>query len=275
MRFPDSVLFRHRWRPLGLATLLFVFTAALAVVWARATPAGAQDDYEPDSQVVVDVQSYARETENGYNHVLRWVRVLKTFGVLENMTAAQAQDNADRFLAERWDPVAEELDKLEDAPGDYEPDPQVVADVQSYARETENGFDHVRRWMRTLKSFGVLADMSAAEAQGYADQFLAERWDPVVEELTKLEASTSDPEPTPVPTPEPTATPTPEPTPTPTPEPTATPTPEPTATPESHGDSDTRTYTHTRTHGDLRPHAHAHASVIVGFHRGRSSPIPW
>ena len=32
--------------------------------------------------------------------------------------------------------------------------------------------------------------MTAAEAQGYADRYQAARWDPVEEELRKLEAST-------------------------------------------------------------------------------------
>ncbi|MYD66530.1 MAG: hypothetical protein F4X26_11215, partial [Chloroflexi bacterium] len=49
-------------------------------------------------------------------------------------------------------------------------------------------------------------NMTAAEAQGFADIHLAERWDPVVAELTKLEASASGAgtEPTTTPTPEPT-----------------------------------------------------------------------
>ena len=65
----------------------------------------------------------------------------------------------------------------------------MIADVRSYAAETDNGFDHVLRWMRALKTFGAVADMTAAEAQGYADQGW-ERWDPVVEELEQLEAAT-------------------------------------------------------------------------------------
>ena len=128
------------------------------------------------------------ETENGHAHVLRWVRVLKTLGAVADMTAAEAQDNADQFLAERWDPVVEELEKLEDAPGDYQPDQNVVADVRRYARETQHGFDHVMRWMRVLKTFGAITDMTSSKAQGYADRGW-ERWDPVVEELEKKEAS--------------------------------------------------------------------------------------
>ena len=33
-----------------------------------------------------------------------------------------------------------------------------------------HGFDHVMRWMRVLKTFGDLQDMTAAEAQDYADR---------------------------------------------------------------------------------------------------------
>ena len=47
-----------------------------------------------------------------------------------------------------------ELTKLE-ADGGYQPDQQVVSDVRDYAAETHNGFDHVLRWMRVLKTFGA------------------------------------------------------------------------------------------------------------------------
>ena len=156
---------------------------------ANHTPAGADDGYEPDQQIVANVWSYAAETDNGFDHVLRWMRALKTFGVVEDMTAAEAQGYADSGW-ERWNPVAEELGKLQNAQGEYEPDQQVIADVWRYARETDNGFDHVLRWMRALKTFGVVEDMTAAEAQGYADNGW-DRWEPVAEELRKLEASTS------------------------------------------------------------------------------------
>ena len=119
------------------------------------------------------------------------MRVLKTLDAVEDMTSAEAQGYADQYLPERWNPVVEELTKLQEAQGDYEPDQQVVDDVRGYARETQHGFDHVLRWMRVLKTLGVVEDMTAAEAQGYADRYLADRWDPVVDELTKLEASTS------------------------------------------------------------------------------------
>ena len=108
--------------------------------------------YEPDLQLIDDVWSYARETQHGFNHVWRWMRVLKTLDAVADMTAAEAQEHADQHLAERWDPVVEELENLEDAPGTYKPNQEVVDDVWSYARETQHGFDHVLRWARVLKT---------------------------------------------------------------------------------------------------------------------------
>ena len=163
----------------------------LAVSWSGTDSAGAQDDYEPDPQVIADVWGYAAETDNGYDHVLRWVRVLQSFGAIEGMTAAEARGYADNGW-QRWVPVAAELRKLED--GQAEPDPQVVADVWGYAAETDNGFDHVLRWMRVLHTFGALDDMTAAEAQGYADNGW-QRWVPVAAELAAMEAAAAAAEP--------------------------------------------------------------------------------
>ena len=167
--FPALFSLPRRWPLLGLAALFIFLLAASALLWSGTAPAGAQDGHQPDQQVVDDVWDYAKETQHGYDHVLRWIRVLQTFGEIEDMTAAEAQANADKHLAERWDPVVTELTNLE-ADDDYQPDAQVVSDVRGYARETDYGFDHVHRWMRVLKTFGEIQDMSAAEAQGYADK---------------------------------------------------------------------------------------------------------
>ena len=148
-------------------------------------------DYELQ-ELIDDVWDYARETDHGFDHVLRWIRVLKTLGAIEDMTAAQAQDHADQYSAERWDPVVAELEKLERAPYEYQPDQEVVDDVRGYAEkdaETDRGSDHVLRWMRVLKTFRDIQDMTSAEAQENADQYTAERWDPVAEELAELEAA--------------------------------------------------------------------------------------
>ena len=156
------------------------------------------------------VWGYARETGNGFDHVLRWMRVLHTLGAIEAMTAAQAQGYADQYTASRWDPVVAELTARQSAPDDYEPDRQVVDAVWGYARETGYGFDHVLRWMRVLHTVGAIEDMTAAEAQGYADSGW-QRWVPVAAELARMAASTSDADPDPTAPPEPTPEPTPEP----------------------------------------------------------------
>ncbi len=199
MRASVLTPFLRRW-PLGrLAALSLVLLAILAVSWSGTTPAGAQDDYQPDSQVVADVWTYAKETANGPDHVLRWFRVLSTFDAIDGMTASEAQGYADRGW-NRWVPVVAALNS-------GEPDSQLIADIRGYSRETRNGYDHVHRWMRVLHTFDALDDMTAAEAQGYADTYTAARWDPVVAELAAMEASASEPEPTPAPTPEPTPVP--------------------------------------------------------------------
>ena len=41
------------------------------------------------------------------------------------------------------------------------PDQQVVSDVWDYAAETGNGFEHVLRWMRAVKSLATLEKLKA------------------------------------------------------------------------------------------------------------------
>ena len=84
-----------------VAALLLVILAVLAVSWSGGSPAGASDDYEPDPQLIADVRGYAAETDNGFDHVLRWVRVLQAFGALEGMTAAEARGYAEQY---GWQP---------------------------------------------------------------------------------------------------------------------------------------------------------------------------
>ena len=182
----------NRFRlPTPLALFLVLLFAALIVASPSANPTHADDGYEPDEQVVADIQAYARETRHGHDHVLRWMRVLITLGVVEGMSAAEAQGYADRGW-QRWAPAVAELEELEAQDG-YLPDGQLIVDVQGYARETRHGHDHMLRWMRVLHTFGALDDMTAAEAQGYADRGWT-RWDPVAAELAAMEGSVSDPD---------------------------------------------------------------------------------
>lgn len=70
---------RYRFALLGLATLLLALAGLLAVALTGTSPAGAQDGYQPDPQLLADVPGYARETDQGYDHVSRWLRTLHSF----------------------------------------------------------------------------------------------------------------------------------------------------------------------------------------------------
>ena len=95
------------WRSrLASAALAALLVAASVAIYTGTGAAAAQGGSEPDPQVVADVWGFAGETGNGFDHVLRWMRVLATFGVVEHMTSAEAQEMAEKFWAERWDPVS-------------------------------------------------------------------------------------------------------------------------------------------------------------------------
>ena len=71
-------------------------------------------------------------------------------------------------------------------------DPTVVANIKEYAAETYRGQEHVDRWHRVLKTFGVeefpgLTTMTSEEAYTYVQQGW-NRWVPVVAELKVFEA---------------------------------------------------------------------------------------
>ena len=74
--------------------------------------------YTVDPALIQTVQGYAAETHYGAEHVDRWNRVLDAFGVIQHtssMTAAQAQEMADKYSAKRWNPIVEALTALEGA----------------------------------------------------------------------------------------------------------------------------------------------------------------
>ncbi len=82
----------------------------------------------------------------------------------------------------------------------YIVDPTVIANVKSYAAESQHGADHVNRWRRVLVAFGELdpsgvtgGAMTTAEAQQMAGLYDPNRWNPVVAELTALDAGTIKP----------------------------------------------------------------------------------
>ena len=185
---------------IALLVTVLVSTASITVAEAEA--------YTVDPALIQTVQGYAAETHHGAAHVDRWNRVLDAFGVINHtssMTVEQAQVMADKFNPNRWNPIVEALTALEQAqqqqpqqqdpqvveePIQYVVDSTLVATVQSYAAETQYGTEHVDRWKRVLDAFGVIShtsSMTAAEAQEMADNFSANRWNPIVEALTALE----------------------------------------------------------------------------------------
>ena len=89
--------------------------------WTRVTIKGGntQEAACVSSGLEADVRRYAGEAHNGDAHVDRWKQVLAAFGDDNGytpMTAAEAQQNADQFQANRWNPVVTALQCLEAVP---------------------------------------------------------------------------------------------------------------------------------------------------------------
>ena len=174
----------------------------------NAVPEGAPN---PHADLIAQVHGYAAETQNGQEHVDRWLRVLAAFGDDNGqtpMTAAEAQTYADKGWS-RWIPVVAALTEVEAAQAaepapDPQPEPQpqpepeppacvsddLRASVSGYSLESHEGQAHVDRWLQVLAAFGIdngESPMAASEAQTYADKGWT-RWEPVVEALKCLEA---------------------------------------------------------------------------------------
>ena len=86
-------------------------------------------------------------------------------------------------------------------------EPPLIDKVRHYTTEIARGWDHVLRWRRALHALSDGAEgegpaMTAAEAQGYADQD-GTRWVPVVAALTNLEGAARSPQRSPSPPPVP------------------------------------------------------------------------
>ena len=68
----------------------------------------------------------------------------------------------------------------------------MIQAVQGYAAETKHGAIHQDRWNRVLDAFGVInhtSSMTAEQAQKFAKKLNPNRWNPIVEALTALEAA--------------------------------------------------------------------------------------
>ena len=91
---------------------------------------GGAEAYTVDPALIQNVQNYAAETHHGSEHVDRWNRVLDAFGVIthtSSMTAAQAEQMADKYSASRWDPVVAALAALEQSEQQQQQDPPDTA----------------------------------------------------------------------------------------------------------------------------------------------------
>ena len=150
----------HRWDPVAEALTEIeaeqaASTPPVATITDNDDPAPTLDDLTtPDNgqgkkseeandygELILAVRGYAAETHHGQAHVDRWMKVLAAFGDDNGytpMTAAEAQEMADRWSASRWNPVVEALTKIEaeqeaQQSGDTtsEPDPQPESESES------------------------------------------------------------------------------------------------------------------------------------------------
>ncbi len=77
----------------------------------------------------------------------------------------------------------------------------LIATLESYAAETQHGDAHVTRWKQALAGLGDedaiaagYTPMTSDEAQDMADDYSADRWDPVVEALKEIEKERAEEE---------------------------------------------------------------------------------
>ena len=105
-----------------------------------------QTGYTVDPDVVARVRELASQTQHGAAHVNRWNRVLLAFGEHDGagvtggpMTAAQAQDMADRHSSPVWDEVVAELTALEAASAQTPPPPTPEVSISAGSGVTEGG----------------------------------------------------------------------------------------------------------------------------------------
>ncbi len=104
-------------------------------------------DVDQDLQSLIDaVRRYAAETSNGPEHVKRWNRVLHALtdgieGEAPPMTAHEAEIMAGTYSAERWDPVATALRKLEAGRNPYAGLTVSVADATAREGEEDLWFE--------------------------------------------------------------------------------------------------------------------------------------
>ena len=105
----------------------------------------AQDSVAPSScheDVKPDVQGYALETHYGNAHVTRWKQVLAAFGDDNGhaaMSLATAKQMRDKYSANRWNPVVDALQCIEDAADETPAPADPVVSVTGGGGVTEGG----------------------------------------------------------------------------------------------------------------------------------------
>ncbi len=210
------------WRLASVTTVLIITLAFFALL----IPTSASTQ-QPTQQCVAnglisDVKSWAGEVQHGPVHVARWMKVLAAFGEDNGQTPttlSEARNMWSRFSAARWDPVLGSMLCL-NANGSCVSD-ELLANVQSYIDETQNGAEHVERWTRVRDTLNGQASDATVVTLDEAKRLQkvhnsSGRWDAVVDAILCMKAkaaATADPIPQPTPDPAPQADPTPDPTP--------------------------------------------------------------
>ncbi len=148
-------------------------------------------------EVQPDVENYVQETHNGDEHVARWQKVLDAFaGNVGGMSGVEARFMETLFSANRWEPVAEVIECLEEGRGKDDTYAELIAKIYEWRYDSRyvSYSSHTDRWDRILLAFGetvsdsTLEPMTAADAQGYANRGWT-RWVEVAEALRDIEAS--------------------------------------------------------------------------------------
>ena len=163
----------HRWDPVAEALAEIeaeqeASTPPVATITDNDDPAPTLDDLTtPDngqgkkseeandySALILAVRGYAAETHHGQPHVDRWMKVLAAFGDDNSytpMTAAEAQEMADRWSASRWNPVVEALTEIEaeqeaqqsgDTSSDPDPGPEPESESDQQAETQPQVWNH-------------------------------------------------------------------------------------------------------------------------------------
>ncbi len=116
---PNSILYNTLTTPppmINKQKITAITTIMAITILVTTTMTSEAEAYTVDPALIQTVQNYAAETHYGTDHVDRWKRVLDAFGVIQHtssMTAAQAQQMADTYSANRWNPIVAALTALE------------------------------------------------------------------------------------------------------------------------------------------------------------------